>query len=254
MPVKPIRMQKNESISFGNPEGRKPPNKDFLPNWHYILTNPFFITRRYLYNNILATSKHIRGGKLLDIGCGSKPYEGFFKVDEYIGLDYNKEGANQNPNADAFYDGGKFPFKKGEFDHALATEVLEHVFEPDFFLQEIHRVLKPGGLCLLTVPFIWDEHEQPYDFGRYTSFGIRALLERNGFQVVEQKKTGNFITTLGQLLCTYLYYVLSRHRIVYRLSLPLIFAPIQLVALVCAKILPANDGFYLDNIVLCRKI
>ena len=225
-----------------------------MPHFHLIFKNPFFITRRYLYQNILYMSEHIRGGNLLDVGCGTKPYESFFKVNTYVGLDFRKEGTNQNPNADAFYDGGRFPFKKAEFEHVLATEVLEHVFEPDSFLKEIHRVLKPGGMCLLTVPFIWDEHEQPYDFGRYTSFGIKAILERNGFTIIEQRKTGNFISTLGQLLCTYFYYLFSRKRLLYKISLPLIFAPIQLFTLFFARVLPENKGFYLDNIILCQKI
>jgi SAM-dependent methyltransferase len=199
-------------------------------------------------------SQFVKEGKMLDIGCGTKPYKNFFSRTKYYGLDYRKDGANQNPQADFFYDGGKFPFNDQEFDYALATEVLEHVFEPDFFIQEINRILRPGGLCLLTVPFMWDEHEQPFDFGRYTSFGIRALLERHGFKIIEQRKTGGFISTLGQMFCTYLYYTFSKNRYLYKLSLPLIFAPIQIMTLIMAKILPANDGLYLDNIVLCEKV
>ena len=136
----------------------------------------------------------------------------------------------------------------------MATEVLEHVFAPEFFVREVHRVLKPKGLCLVTVPFVWDEHEQPYDFGRYTSFGLRALFERNGFEVMEQRKTGNFITTLGQLYCTYCYYYLSRNRFIYKISLPLFFAPIQIFTLALNEIFPKHQGFYLDNILLVRKI
>ncbi len=228
-------------------------DKDFLPDFKYICTNPFFITRRYLYQNIKRASQHISGGKLLDIGCGSKPYESFFDVDTYVGLDYRKDGANKNPKADAFYDGGRFPFKNRQFESALATEVLEHVFEPDLFISEIHRVLKPGGLCIITVPFLWDEHEQPYDYARYTSFGLRALVEKHGFVVVDQLKTGNFISALGQLFCTYMYYYFSRNKYVYFVARLLVFAPIQLLTLLLATILPSNQGLYLDNIILIRK-
>lgn len=227
--------------------------RDFLPNWHYIFTNPFFITRRYLYQNIRRVSQHIKGGALLDIGCGTKPYESFFQVDSYIGLDYRKEGTNQNAKADVFYDGGMFPFTKNKFDAALATEVLEHVFEPDLFLKEIYRVLKPGGLCIITVPFLWDEHEQPYDYARYTSFGIKALVEKHGFKIIEQTKTGNFITALGQLFCTYLYYYFSRRRWLYAVARPLVFAPFQILTLFIAALFPKNYGLYLDNIILIQK-
>ncbi|WP_411822932.1 class I SAM-dependent methyltransferase [Leptospira sp. 'Mane'] len=229
-------------------------NSDFLPNFKYIFTNPFFLTRRYLYLFINQLSKKIGKGKLLDIGCGTKPYQGFFKEAEYVGMDY-AHGINvSNPNADVFYDGKHFPFPDSSFEYVLATEVLEHVFNPDDFLREIERVLKKDGLGIITVPFIWDEHEIPYDFGRYTSFGIKAILERNGFEVLEQHKTGNFIVTLGQLFCTYLYYIISPHRIFYKVSLPFVFAPIQIFTLFLSRMLPSHQGFYLDNILLVRKV
>ena len=66
----------------------------------------------------------------------------------------------QRGEADYFYDGQSFPFKGGSFDVVLTNQVLEHVFNPDVFLSEIHRVLTPDGVLLLTVPFLWDEHEQ----------------------------------------------------------------------------------------------
>ncbi|MFO1525295.1 MAG: class I SAM-dependent methyltransferase [Turneriella sp.] len=228
-------------------------NKEFLPNFLFVFVNPFFITRRYLYKNIEHVARQIGRGKLLDIGCGTKPYESFFQVEAYVGLDYRKEGKNQNLKADVFYDGGKFPFKKGEFDSALATEVLEHVFEPDLFMSEIYRILKPGGLCIMTVPFLWDEHEQPYDYARYTSFGLRALVEKHGFEVVEQIKTGNFVSALGQLFCTYLYYYFSRNRLLYAIARPLVFAPLQIFTLLFAQIFPKHQGLYLDNIILIKK-
>lgn len=228
-------------------------HKNFLPNFRYVFSNPFYITRRHLYRNIERLSRRFGHGMLLDIGCGTKPYQPLFPKTVYKGLDYRKDGTNQNQEADYLYDGGKFPLRGQTFDYALATEVLEHVFDPDLFIHEIARVLKPGGLLLLTVPFVWDEHEQPYDYARYTSFGIRALLEKHGFQVVEQVKTGDFIETLGQLLCAYLYNIFSRHRIAYKCSLPLFFAPIQIIAMIMSRLLPKNSGLYLDNILLCKK-
>ena len=60
----------------------------------------------------------------------------------------------------------------------LCNQVLEHVFNPDEFLLKINRVLKNDGKLLLTVPFVWDEHEQPFDYARYSSFGLKALIEK----------------------------------------------------------------------------
>lgn len=91
----------------------------------------------------------------------------------------------------------------------ICNQVLEHVFNPDLFLQEIFRVLKPGGKLLMTVPFVWDEHEQPWDYARYSSFGLRSLLERNGFIVDEQRKTNADARVLFQLINAYLYKALQ---------------------------------------------
>ena len=74
------------------------------------------------------------------------------------------------------------------FDNVVCNQVLEHVFRPEVFLLEIHRVIKPGGNMLMSVPFIWDEHEQPWDYARYSSFGLKYLLENTGFEVIEQRK------------------------------------------------------------------
>src|SRR3546814_1285445 len=86
--------------------------------------------------------------------------------------------------ADYFYYLKKFPFESDIFNSVLCNQVLEHVFNPDDFLQEIHRVLREGGMLLLTVSFVRDEHEQPSDYARYSTYGLKSLLERNGFTVL----------------------------------------------------------------------
>ena len=81
-------------------------------------------------------------GKLLDVGCGSKPYENIFNVEEYIGVDIDNEITRDKKKADFFYDGKDLPFEKEIFDIVLCSEVVEHVFEPNKFLNEINSVLK----------------------------------------------------------------------------------------------------------------
>jgi ubiquinone/menaquinone biosynthesis C-methylase UbiE len=103
-----------------------------------------------------------------------------------------------------FYDSAHFPFADGEFDSALCSQVLEHVFTLDTFLAEINRVIKPGSKPLLTLPFVWDEYEQPYDFARYSSFGLKAFLERHGFEVLQQRKTLPDLRVIFQLVNGYL--------------------------------------------------
>ena len=131
----------------------------FYPGWLGLFINPFYFARAALVNAVRKYAPQLQGN-LLDIGCGTRPYEELFIVDEYIGLDIDNESAHMRGGADYYYDGSKFPFPDASFDSALCNQVLEHVFNPDEFLSEIHRVLRQDSRLLLTVPFVWDEHEQ----------------------------------------------------------------------------------------------
>jgi len=218
-----------------------------------IFINPFYIIRRGLYLHLRRNAK-ILNGKLLDFGCGNKPFKELFNVDEYIGLDLDKiDGGVNNEDADILYDGKTIPFKDNYFDSILATEVLEHIFNPDEVLQEIYRVCKPNGYLLLTVPFIWDEHEVPNDFGRYTSFGINHILTKHGFEIIVQEKTTNYIETIFQMWNTYVYKQILKSSIAKLILTPIIIAPITIIGLILSKVLPKRYGFYHTNIVLAKK-
>ena len=107
------------------------------------------------------------------IGCGSKPYENLFvHADKYIGCDVEVSGHNHSDSKiDYFFDGKKLPFSDGTFDAVVSFEVFEHVFNLPEILTEINRVTKEKGTLLISIPFAYGEHEIPYDFARYTSFG-----------------------------------------------------------------------------------
>ncbi|MBP7006030.1 methyltransferase domain-containing protein, partial [Patescibacteria group bacterium] len=108
-------------------------------------------------------------------------------------------------NVDVFYDGDTFPFPDNSFDSILATEVLENVFNPDVFLSEVHRVLKKKtGILFLSCPLMWMEHQQPYDYGRYTSFGIVHILKKQAFEILWQGKTVSGAAAIFQLIASYL--------------------------------------------------
>lgn len=133
--------------------------------------------------------------------------------------------------------------------------MLEHVFNPDQFLGEIFRVLKPEGVTLLTMPFVWDEHEQPHDFARYSSFGIKALMEKHGFEIVEQRKSVDDIRVVFQLLNAYIYKITAtRITWVNLLITLLLIAPFNLLGELLFAVTPRNPDLYLDNIVLAKKI
>ncbi len=195
----------------------------------------------------------------MDFGCGSKPYTSVFNYDEYIGVDYETEVSNSNERlaADVFYDGKTIPFKDNEFDSAFSSEVLEHVFNPDEIIPEIYRVLKPGGHLLLTCPFFWPEHEQPYDFARYSSFAIQNLMERHGFEVVEYDKTGSFFETLAQGFIFYLYcFIPHKPKFLEAIFFTIFITPFLLLTLIFAAILPKRvkrSDYYLSNVIVVKK-
>jgi SAM-dependent methyltransferase len=83
--------------------------------------------------------------------------------------------------------------------------VLEHLEEPEAAIRECHRVLRPGGTAIYTVPFIWHLHEEPRDFFRYSKYGLRYLFEKVGFEIVELRALSGFWVTFGQLFVYNLY-------------------------------------------------
>ena len=226
----------------------------FRPGWLGLFINPFFIIRRGLFQGVRKHAGQLQG-RMLDFGCGEKPYRSLFSVDEYIGVDLKVSGhGTDQTEVDVFYDGRTIPFPDGHFNAVLASEVMEHVFEPDLILAELRRVMAPGGRILLTIPFVWDEHEVPYDYGRYTSFGLTHLLERHGFKVLVLDKSSNYVQTLFQMWNAYLFqHVLPRRTLFKVLLTPVLIAPFTLMGLALGAILPAHRGFYLNNVVLAER-
>jgi SAM-dependent methyltransferase len=225
----------------------------FAPGWLAIFINPFYFARTGLHGAMVDLAPSL-SGRLLDVGCGSKPYRSLFEVEAYIGLDVDSESSRRLAVADQLYDGHSFPFDDKIFDSVLCNQVLEHVFNPDQFLCEIARILKPGGKLLLTVPFVWDEHEQPHDYARYSSFGLRALLEKNGFRLIVHKKLGADASTLFQLLNAYLFKVIPPTPLALRMLLTAtVMAAVNLLGLLARSLLPSNPDLFLDHVVLAER-
>lgn len=227
--------------------------QQYSPSLPGMWVNPFYHSRRELRKAVGRLAAAMRG-RLLDVGCGRKPYRDLFPAHEYVGMELDTPANRASKQAEVFYDGHTFPFQSREFDGIVCNQVLEHVFEPDRFLQEMHRVLRPGGQLLLTVPFVWDEHEQPWDYARYSSFGLRSLLEKNGFEVVEQRKTNADVRVLFQLVNAYLYKVLwTRWSALNLLICAIVMAPFNILGALLHRLLPSNNDLYLDQVVLARK-
>jgi SAM-dependent methyltransferase len=225
----------------------------FLPGWLGVIVNPFYFARSGLAAAINELSLSL-SGRLLDVGCGSKPYRSLFKIEEYVGLDIENDLTRGRGVAEYLYDGTIFPFPDASFDSVLCNQVLEHVFNPNEFLDEIVRVMKPDAKLLLTVPFVWDEHEQPLDYARYSSFGLRTLLEKHGLRVAVHRKLGADISVLFQLSNAYLYKVIQDLPGPVKLFLTVtLMASINLIGLLARWLLPENPDLFLDHCVLAEK-
>lgn len=227
----------------------------FKPNLFGLLFNPFFIIRRGLYIHI-DMLKDCLDGRLLDFGCGSKPYKTLLQVSEYIGVDIETSGHDHSKEQiDVYYNGKDLPFEDESFDSIFSSEVFEHLFNLPEILDELHRVLKTGGNMLITVPFVWDEHEIPYDYARYTSFGMQHLLENHGFQIIHSRKTTNYVATIFQMWAAYIYQHIFPKSKVLRIALtPLFITPITVLGLLVSWVLPKNYNFYHNNVLVVQKV
>jgi SAM-dependent methyltransferase len=220
------------------------------------LLNPFHLTRTALFRAVKANSDSFQG-QILDVGCGSKPYRHLFKkCSNYVGVDVRTSGHNHNTSKiDLYFDGLRLPFSDGSFDSVVSFEVLEHVFEPRVFMKEISRVTKLNGYVMLTVPFVWPEHEKPYDYARYTTFGLTHLAKECGMEPISLQRLNSIVTVIFQLLTIYVYDFSDRYNKYIRLIYQIIFiAPITLVAIVADTLLPKSYSCYGTNILLAKKV
>lgn len=167
--------------------------------------------------NFIKSSLSLFSGKVLDVGCGKMPYKKYIlensKVTEYIGLDIDDALVyDKKIKPDYTWDGIKMPFENNTFETAIGTEVLEHCPNPEIILKEIYRVLKPGGVFLFTVPFLWNLHEVPHDEYRYTPFSLERHLKNSGFRDITIKATGGWHASMAQMLGLWVRRSPMRHK------------------------------------------
>jgi SAM-dependent methyltransferase len=179
-------------------------------------------------------------GTLLDVGCGKQPYRDLFmspssKVSDYIGLDIESATYGE-PTPDLLWDGKIIPLADASVDCATATEVFEHCPDPQIVANEIHRVLKPGGRFVFTVPFLWPLHDVPYDFYRFTPFAMRAILEQAGFSQVSIQALGGWDASLGQMIALWV-----RRRMIHSKALQFLRPVISAISLPVLWILYRKD-------------
>jgi SAM-dependent methyltransferase len=115
--------------------------------------------------------------RLLDVGCGQKPYEPLFApyVASYIGVD-----PVENPHAELKGTIEDLPVEDGTFDVVLCSQVLEHCDDPARAIAELHRVTAPGGRLLLSTHGVQVYHPSPVDYWRWTHAGLEKVVSGNG--------------------------------------------------------------------------
>jgi len=167
-------------------------------------SNHHYIVLSFLHKWMSERALPVARGRLLDYGCGGQPYRALFEpvVDQYIAADVTiyrdkKVDVLLAPNQHV-------PLPDCSFDVILATQTLEHVPTPAFYVAECARLLRAGGTLILTAPMQWRHHEVPYDYFRFTRFGIERLLKDHGFEVMEASSTGGVFALMGQILLNYL--------------------------------------------------
>jgi SAM-dependent methyltransferase len=160
------------------------------------------------------------GGRVLDLGCGNQPYRPYLShVRQYVGLDYPPTQASMEVlvQPEVYGNARDLPFADASFDGIMCSQVLEHVDRPEDVIGELGRVLKPGGTGLISVPFFYNLHMEPHDYFRFTPYGIKRMLERNGLLVREIRSQGGIGTLLVQMFHNWLFSELGRfarrHRI-----------------------------------------
>ena len=171
-------------------------------NWDFIGLWPILRDVKKFSKMIKKTKPH----KILDLGCGVKPYREVFKfVDEFIGFDIAEDD-----RVDYIGNNWDLPFEDDEFDGLISTQVLEHTAKITETVKEIKRVVKKNGLIFVSVPFVFPEHGIPYDFYRFTKYGLKEVFK--DFEIIKIIPSCGYIATQFRMVNTFLMYVpLSRY-------------------------------------------
>ena len=152
---------------------------------------------------ILKKLKNLRKSKILDVGAGDLRHKlDIFSLygNRYLSIDVKKSGHKSFKNPDKFFDGENIPYPSNSFDVVIFTEVFEHAKNVDNLVLDIKRVLKKNGKLIFSTPFLWPEHEIPYDFRRLTSYGLKYYFKKKGFAILYYKKVNKGLNALGLII------------------------------------------------------
>lgn len=181
------------------------------------LSNSDYLVYRPLIELLTANIARYATGKVLDIGCGNKPYLDLFpkSVTEYIGCDIVQSDLNR---VDIICEANNIPLESNSMDTVFSTQVIEHVADHNGLLFEANRILKPGGKLIVSGPMYWQLHEEPHDYFRFTRYGFSYLLQKHGFREIAIEPCGGKWALTGIVI---LYAIPGRPRIINRILNPI---------------------------------
>jgi SAM-dependent methyltransferase len=161
-------------------------------DFNYLVYTP-------LIRDLESSIKEHATGRVIDIGCGNKPYETIFEgiTTEYVGCDIMQSSLQK---VDVLCPANNIPLPDNSFDTAFSTQTIEHVEDHQGLVNEAFRLLKPGCNFIVSGPMYWHLHEEPYDFFRFTKYGFKYVLEKAGFEMVEIKSNGGTWSVTGQTI------------------------------------------------------
>ena len=167
--------------------------------------HPHYISLSLIENWLYEVALNEAHGTMLDYGCGGQPYKNFFspKISRYIGVDVAAaEGINLDFEIEP---GQRLPLEDSSIDTLLSTQALEHIDNFEFYLSECARLVRSGGILILTAPMQWRHHEVPYDYWRFTKYGLIRLLERHEFSIKSISPCGGVYALIGQIFLSHLH-------------------------------------------------
>ena len=157
--------------------------------------NFFTLTRKHLDRKMIPIMKELPRGKILEIGALHSPYKKYISCDDYKVLDIE-----ERDGVDYVEDIHQTTLEENLFDTIIATQVLEHLYHPHKAVQEMLRVLKKGGVAIVSTVFVYPYHGEPCDYFRFTKYGLEYLFK--DFSKIEIISFGSTRDALIELITT----------------------------------------------------
>jgi len=163
-------------------------------------------------HKIIKFSKTLpEGAVVFNAGSGEGAYKDYFKHCSFLGMDLCVGDSTWDYSSiNILGDLHNIPIADNTFDGAVCVVVLEHLHSPYKFFGELIRILKPGGVVFFVFPFMWELHQLPHDYFRFTEFGFRSLAERSGFKVEEINKMGCYFRVMHYRIASLLKYAYKK--------------------------------------------